>query len=97
MARVLRTADSRSDLTAIWLYIAQDSVAAADRWIERIDRTLRLLASHPGIGEAVDHLHLGTRRFNVGSYQLFFEPLEDGIRLLRVYHASRRIEELFQD
>jgi toxin ParE1/3/4 len=97
MTRVLRTSDSRGDLTAIWLYIAQDSVAAADRWIDRIDRTLAIHASHPGIGETVDHLRPGTRRFNVGSYQLFFEPLEDGVRLLRVYHASRRIEELFED
>ncbi|MGD9636748.1 MAG: type II toxin-antitoxin system RelE/ParE family toxin [Pirellulales bacterium] len=97
MPRVIRTADSRDDLTAIWLYIAQDSVSAADRWIDKIDRVLQLLAASPGIGETVDHLRPGTRRFNVGSYQLFFEPLVDGIRLLRVYHASRRIEELFQD
>lgn len=76
---------------------ARDSVAAADHWIEKIDRTLKVLASHSRIGEAVDHLRPGTRRFNVGNYQLFFEPLEDGIRLLRVYHASRRIEELFED
>jgi toxin ParE1/3/4 len=97
MSRVIRTADSRSDLTAIWRYIARENEASADRWIDKIDRVLQLLASSPGIGEAVDHLRPGTRRFNVGSYQLFFEPLEDGIRLLRVYHASRRIEELFGD
>jgi hypothetical protein len=31
----------------------------------------------------------------LGHYQLFYEAVPDGIRLLRVYHASRRIEDLF--
>ena len=95
MARILRTADSRSDLTAIWLYIAQDNVTAADRLMSEVDRTLDLLASFPLVGEAVDQLRPATRRFNVGSYQLFYEPIADGIRLLRVFHSARRIEELF--
>jgi toxin ParE1/3/4 len=95
MARLLRTADSRDDLTAIWLYIAQDNVSAADRFVNEVDRTLSLLASFPYIGEAVDRLRPGTRRFTIGNYQLFYEPMSDGIRLLRVYHASRRMEELF--
>lgn len=95
MVRLLRTADSRDDLTAIWLYIAQDSVSAADRFVDEVDRTLSILASFPFIGEAVHHLRPGTRRFTVGNYQLFYEPISDGIRLLRVYHASRRMEELF--
>jgi toxin ParE1/3/4 len=95
MARLLRTADSRDDLTAIWLYIAQDNVTAADRLVQEIDRTLNLLASFPHIGEAVEQLRPATRRFNIGNYQLFYEPIADGIRLLRVFHAARRIEELF--
>ncbi len=95
MARLLRTADSRDDLTAIWLYIAGENISAADRFIDEVDRTLSLLASFPLVGEGVDHLRPGTRRFTLGNYQLFYEPLPDGIRLLRVYHASRRIEELF--
>jgi toxin ParE1/3/4 len=95
MPRLLRTADSRNDLTAIWLYIAQDNVPAADRFVDDVNRTLNLLASFPLLGEAVDHLRPATRRFNVGNYQLFYEPIDDGIRLLRVYHAARRTEELF--
>jgi toxin ParE1/3/4 len=95
MARVRRTSDARNDLTAIWLYIAQHDIAAADRLLDEIDRTLKLVSQFPLMGEAVDHLRAGTRRVIVGNYQLFYEPLSDGIRLLRVYHAARSIEDLF--
>jgi plasmid stabilization system protein ParE len=35
------------------------------------------------------------RRFTVESYLLFYERTEDGIRLVRVLHGGRRIEDLF--
>jgi len=95
MARLRRTSDARNDLTAIWLYIAQDNLPAADRLMDEIDRTLELLLSFPLMGEAVSQLRTGVRRVMVGNYQLFYEQTADGIRLLRVYHAARRIEDLF--
>lgn len=95
MGRIRRTSDARNDLTAIWLYIAHHNLAAADRLMEEIDDTLAMALRFPLIGEAVDQLRAGTRRITIGNYQLFYEPISDGIRLLRVYHAARRIEELF--
>jgi toxin ParE1/3/4 len=95
MARVRRTSDARNDLTAIWLYIAQDNLPAADRLMDDINHNLKLLLRFPSMGDALDHLRPGVRRTTVGNYQLFYEPTSDGIRLLRVYHAARRIEDLF--
>jgi toxin ParE1/3/4 len=95
MSRLLRTDDARDDLTAIWLYVAQDNLSAADQLIDKIEHTLNLLAALPLLGEAVDYLRLHARRFVVGNYQLFYESVPDGIRLLRVYHAARRLEDLF--
>ena len=95
MARLLRTNDARDDLTALWLHIAQDNLTAADDLVNEIDCTLDLILKFPRMGEAVDHLRAGVRRFNVGNYQLFYEVIPDGVRLLRVYHAARRIEDLF--
>ena len=43
MARLRRTTDARNDLTAIWLYIAQDNLPAADRLMDEINHTLKLL------------------------------------------------------
>jgi toxin ParE1/3/4 len=95
MTRLRRTSDARNDLTAIWLYVAQENLPAADRLMEEINHTLKLLLRFPLMGDAVDQLRLGARRTTVGNYQLFYEPTADGIRLLRVYHAARRIEDLF--
>jgi toxin ParE1/3/4 len=95
MHRIRRTSDARNDLLTIWLYIAQHIVAAADRFMDEINRTLKRLLRFPDTGEAVDQLRSGARRAIVGNYQLFYERTSDGIRLLRVYHASRRIEDLF--
>jgi toxin ParE1/3/4 len=95
MARVRRTSDARSDLTAIWLYIAQDNMPAADRLMDEIDHALELVLRFPESGEPVEYLRTGVRRSIVGNYQLFYEPTDDGIRLLRIYHAARRIEDIF--
>jgi toxin ParE1/3/4 len=51
MARIVRTTLARADLRDIWLYVAQDSIDAADRFLDRIDRTIRMLAENPEIGE----------------------------------------------
>jgi toxin ParE1/3/4 len=95
MARVRRSALARNDLASIWLYIAKDNYAAADRLMEEIAQTLSTVAKFPLIGESVDHLRPKARRTTVGNYQLFYEPTDNGILLLRVYHAARRIEDLF--
>ena len=75
--------------------LAQDDIAAADRFMHEIDHTLNLILRFPMMGESVEHLQHGVRRVTVGSYQVFYEQASDGIRLLRVYHAARRIEDLF--
>jgi toxin ParE1/3/4 len=95
MARIVRTALARADLRDIWLYIAQDSINAADRFLDRIDHTVRLLADNPGLGEPQEHLKQGLRRFVVGTYLIFYEPIPDGIRVVRVLHGARRWEDMF--
>jgi toxin ParE1/3/4 len=77
MAVVRRSSDARSDLTAIWLFIAKDNMLAADRLVAEIDRTLERAAKFPFIGEAVDHLRARVRRIIVGNYQLFYQPTSD--------------------
>ena len=47
------------------------------------------------MGEAVDHIRPGLRRFTHGKYLIFYEPHENGIGLVRVLHGARKIEDLF--
>lgn len=97
MKNVVRTRSARADVTAIAWHIAQDSLPAADRWIDEIDEALQLLAAFPEISERVDHLGDGMRRHCVGQYLLFYVPREDGIELRRVLHGARRIEDFFPE
>lgn len=95
MARILRSIFARADLRDAWLYVAQDNINAADRLLERIDRTIRLIAENPAIGEPQNDLKQGLRRFVVGNYLIFYEPISEGIRVVRVLHGARRWEEEF--
>jgi toxin ParE1/3/4 len=96
MARVFRFRQAEEDLLAIAEYIARDNPFAASNWLDKTDATLSLLATHPMMGEAVDHIRPGLRRFCQGKYLVFFEPRKDGIGLVRVLHGSRKIEDLFK-
>lgn len=95
MARITRSKLARADLRDIWLYIAQDNVAAADRVLDRLDRTVGMLAENRLLGQQQDQLGEGLRRFVAGNYLIFYQPLEDGIRVVRVLHAARRWDQEF--
>lgn len=47
MARVTRRPQAAEDIVEIWDYIADDSVTAADEWVDRLDTQLELLATQP--------------------------------------------------
>ncbi len=78
MSRRVRLARSAiGDLDDIWDYIAIEnhSQVAADNLIDEFDGHFNLLLTWPLIGEAVDHLRLGTRRTVVRKrFLAFYEP-----------------------
>jgi toxin ParE1/3/4 len=96
MARIVRTFPARDDLRQIWVYIAQHNLAAADYLVDEIERSLRLLARNPQMGQAVEQYRIGLRQFTVGNYVLFYEPIDGGVRLVRVLHGARKIDELLE-
>jgi len=93
-ARILKSA--LADLDEIWLYIARDSIEAAERLVERIERTARRLAFMPGIGRKRDELQPGLLSYPLGNYILFYRRTKSGIDLLHVYHGSRNYEEFLK-
>ena len=95
MARIIRSKPARADLRDIWLYIAQDNMDAADRFLDRPDRAIRTLAESPKIGERQDNVKDGLRRIVVGNYLVFYESIKEGIRVVRVLHGARRWEDEF--
>ena len=97
MARVTRRPQAEIDVLEIWAYIAEDSVAEADRWVDRLDQSLALWATHPKMGRERPELAPKLRSLPFGRYVVFFEPLPDGIDVVRVMHGSQDIEERFRE
>ena len=95
MPRVTRRPLAEADIFEIWDYIADDSLAAADRWVDRLDVQFRLLAAQPMMGRARDELAPGVRSFPFGRYVVFYLPLDDGIDVVRVLHGARDIDAVF--
>lgn len=95
MARVTRRPQAEDDILDIWQFIAEDNIAAADRWIDRLDETLARCATQPKMGRARDELAPGLRSFPFGLYVVFYAPLADGIDVVRVLHGSRDMDVQF--
>jgi len=96
MARIVRSVESRRDLAEIAIYIANEDVIAAERWLDSVDRLLRLIAKNPEMGESVEHLSPAIRRQVHGRYVLYYKPQTSGILLYRVLHGARPMEDLFE-
>ncbi|MBN1764063.1 MAG: type II toxin-antitoxin system RelE/ParE family toxin [Sedimentisphaerales bacterium] len=91
MAKVFRTDIADEDLLDIWLFIAEDSIRAADKWIHTLESKCKQLAENPRLGRLRKELAPNLRSFPVQNYILFYQPVDEGIVLIRVLHGSRDI------
>ena len=87
---------ARSDLDEIWLYIAQDDLDAADKFIRAIISRFPKLAAMPLIGRQREELSPNLRSFPVSRYVIFYRPIEDGVEIVRVLHGARDFPPLFE-
>ncbi len=94
MARVIQSAQARLDIIEIWAYIAADRITAADKLLDQFTARFKLLATTPMQGEAVSYIRPGVRRTAVGNYVIYFQPVDDGIEVIRVLHGARQHEGL---
>ena len=57
-----------SDLIEIWIYIADDSVANADAFIDKLYQAIQALGRQPGSGRHREELAPGIQSFPFGRY-----------------------------
>jgi toxin ParE1/3/4 len=86
---VRRTFQADADLDAVWLHIATDSVAAADRLIKRIEDAEERLGVFPELGQARPDVRPGLRYFPVSPYLIFYRIDPDAVTIVRVIHGHR--------
>jgi toxin ParE1/3/4 len=90
--RPRKSLQAEADVTAIWQFIAGDSVSAADALLERIEAAFDMLADMPRAGRAREDLAPKLRSFPVGNYLIFYVPVVDGVEVVRVMSARRDID-----
>ena len=98
MARLIRTNQAREDVLDIWAYIARDNSQAADKLVRKLDDAMQLLAENPTLGIPQFQYRQNLRCKPVAKrYVIFYEPVDDGVRVLRVLHGARDWRILISD
>ncbi len=96
--RIVRHPRTRQDISEQARYIADDNPAAAERFVAAVEQAFAMLADMPGMGAPREHGGLkGLRMWPVRGFErhlIFYRPIEDGIEVIRVLHASRDLEGL---
>lgn len=83
------------DIADIWEYIAGDSIEAADRVVNAIERALHRLAKNPGIGHLREDLADPRHRFFlVYSYLIVYRYETKPLQVIRVLHAARDVQSI---
>jgi plasmid stabilization system protein ParE len=92
MTQVLFSESAKTDLLEAWLFIAEESIDAADGVIEAIDQEAQTLSLQPLMGRLRSELAEGVRSWPTSTrYILFYVPADDGVTVLRVLHHARDI------
>jgi toxin ParE1/3/4 len=86
-----RRPQAEIDLEEIWLFIAADNIAAADRLLDRIGTIFEMLTENPQAGRLRPELGMSIRSFTVGNYIIFYEAFPNGVEIVRVLHGARDI------
>ena len=97
MAEYRLSSKAKDDLDDIWYYISSGSIVNADRFLDRLYETMKLLAEMPMMGRTRKDLVPRLRSFIEGNYLIFYLPIETGIEVVRVVQGSRAITALFRD
>jgi toxin ParE1/3/4 len=96
--RILKHRKFKRDALEVFVYIGEDNLDAAERFLTALNEDIRKLADMPGMGakrEFVDP-HLSNIRSlpvtGFRNYLLFYRFDETQLQVLRVIHGARDIE-----
>ncbi len=95
MGRVTRTPRALNDLDEIWLRVALDDPAAADRLIDRIVKRCHDLGEHPEQGAARPEIASDARMLVVDDYLVLYRVDGSDAEIVRIVHGARRLAGLF--
>lgn len=92
MSKYVLSAAAEADLNAIWEYIAEDNVDAADRWIDKLFNAFETLAQNPNMGHRREDLTLFRVLFwPVAAYLVIYRVRDRSVEIVAVTHGARDI------
>jgi plasmid stabilization system protein ParE len=92
------TAAAQHHVDEIGAFIAQDSVAAALRVYDALERAFELLALHPGMGHQREDLTDRPLRFHsVYAYLLVYDPASRPLTIVAILHGARDTKRLLKE
>ncbi len=101
LPHINKTPQVEIDLIDCAMYIAEDNLDAAERFLDAAEATFERLASMPFVGQACEFRNprlQGLRRWQVRgfeNYLIFYRPEDHGVTIIRVIHGSRDIDAIF--
>ncbi len=97
MGTVDRYPGAEQDLVEIGVYIAEDSPAQADRFVDALEKECQKLADSPFVlGSRCPGLHPELRRHNFKRYAIVYKPVSGGIELVGIFQGSRDLDAMFE-
>ena len=84
MLEIEISAEAENDLLTIWLYIADDQLVNADRFLDKLMLSIEKLRQFPLMGVQRGELAAGLRSFSVGRYVLYYLVSEKVLTVVRV-------------
>ena len=99
---VFRRSQALRDVVQIAQFISKDSIEAADRFMENVESSLQFLLDFPESGELwhpTRSRYPELRTWQVKGFPnhlIFFRPTSSGIEVIRVCHAAKDVNKLFE-
>ncbi len=94
MASFRSSARARADILEIAVFtIERWSEAQADKYLSGLEELCRRLSEGETTGRARDDIAPGLYRIGYMSHAVFYRPVPDGVRIVRVLH-QRQLPEL---
>jgi toxin ParE1/3/4 len=90
-------AAAENDLQETLTYVSQFNPSAAEKLIKEIVGKFGFLRDNPQAGTLRNKLMLNLRSFVIRDDIILYQPIENGIEILRVLHGSRDIEGVFEE
>jgi toxin ParE1/3/4 len=87
--------EATADLADIGDYIARDNPKRARSFVDELEVRCADLMEYPDMGRARPELASGLRSKPHGRYIIFYTPGDDMVRIERILHGARDVEEEF--